>query len=145
MKRQLSTIALLLSFAALISVMGMSAMQAQALSDGEPRGFAESIPSIPGFNAPYPVQARASYSFAASVPAIPGYTAAYPQTADLYRPAAGSFAATAPRIPGMTVLSEAAPAGAASIELRGFSAAAPLIPGYTAQYPVEQGTVASRD
>jgi hypothetical protein len=57
-----------------------------------PASFAETVPLIPGYNAPYPSAAAAqattasqasdaaiiSGSFAATAPAIPGYNAAYP-------------------------------------------------------------------
>ena len=60
--------------------------------DSARASFAETVPLVPGYNAPYPFAAMAqattasqasqatiiSGSFAATAPAIPGYSAAYP-------------------------------------------------------------------
>ena len=139
MKGKRSVIAFVFIISALI--VGSFQVSAQATDPGAAAdsgsdSFADSVPQIPGYNAPYPAWAMQSSGkvlaklvqatgasadlgskgpsdgFAVTVPSIPGYNASNPVTAEI---------ATGPEM----------------ARIYGYAETAPAIPGYNVPYPVQ--------
>jgi hypothetical protein len=114
-------------------IVGSFQVSAQATDSGS-SSFADSMPQIPGYNAPYPALAMQSSGKALAKPVqVVGASAALGSKG----PSDG-FAVAAPAIPGYNAnyLSTAEmTTGSEMARTYGYAETAPAIPGYNASYP----------